>query len=357
MSSSSASYSLLRIGKMRRLLLQRTQPYSSSFASYAQRTTRLNMMKDMLYCCSSFLLLPTQQHQRNYRRSTRGTIYHSLSSLSWNRLAVVSSKMERNIATTSTMTTDASSNGDDRDGTTTMTRHNHNTLLLLESEIHDAHVRQDKVWIRRIPSQIRSKNDNDGDDERPDDDDNDSQYGIFARCDIPKGEVVMEGRRQRTKFSNNDESSSSSSSSNKRTTLTTSIRNEPGTHTIQIDWNKHITLDLPSRFVNHICGVANVGIQRPPSNSTTDNENDHNDDNDDMVVYYNFIALTNIRKGDEILWDYECSEYELLNDGFTCTCGGKYCRRQIRGYKYHGPTVLQTYGKEYIAPYLLQHQS
>ena len=37
--------------------------------------------------------------------------------------------------------------------------------------------------------------------------------------------------------------------------------------------------------------VANVGIQTPsPIEKTNDN-----DDNDDNVVYYNFIALTNIQ--------------------------------------------------------------
>ena len=233
------------------------------------------------------------------------------------------------------MTMDRNNGDNNSDATTTMAHHKR----VLELEINDAHERQDKVWIRRLSSQTQNDDDGDGDEQ------DDHQYGIFARCDIPKGEVVMEGRRQRTVFTSNDESSDNNSNA-----ILTSIRNEPGTHTIQIDWNKHVTLDLPSRFVNHVCGVANIGIQCPPPG-----EDDIDNDNGiDETVYYNFVALSNIRKGDEILWDYECSEYELLNDGFTCTCGVKSCRKQIRGYKYHGEQVLQTYGKEYIAPYLLR---
>jgi hypothetical protein len=35
---------------------------------------------------------------------------------------------------------------------------------------------------------------------------------------------------------------------------------EPTLHTIQIDWKKHVLTDLPTRFMNRMCGTANVGI-------------------------------------------------------------------------------------------------
>ena len=78
------------------------------------------------------------------------------------------------------------------------------------------------------------------------------------------------------------------------------------------------------------------------------------DDND--IVYYNFVALKSISKGDEILWDYECSEYELLDNGFVCTCGSSYCRGRIKGFKHHADLISKAYGHEYIAPYLLKEK-
>jgi hypothetical protein len=33
-------------------------------------------------------------------------------------------------------------------------------------------------------------------------------------------------------------------------------------HSVQTDWNINATIDLPVRFVNHVCNEANVGIQK-----------------------------------------------------------------------------------------------
>ena len=166
-----------------------------------------------------------------------------------------------------------------------------------------------------------------------DHDDDDGEYGVYANRNILKGDIVMEGRAQN--YQRFDHAAS------------TSLYTTPGTHTIQIDWKKHVKIDLPSRFVNHVCGIANVGIVKPKAVAAAA------DDDDTNIVYYNFVALRDINKDEEILWDYECSEYESFNGGFECLCGSTTCRGRILGYKYNGDIVTKAYGQQYIAPYLI----
>jgi hypothetical protein len=93
-------------------------------------------------------------------------------------------------------------------------------------------------------------------------------------------------------------------------------------------------MDLLAILVNHSCHV-HVGIQ-PNS-----------------VGAYDFIALHLITKGEEILWDYETSEYDIANQ-IVCSCGSSNCRSILLGCKKHGSIVKELYGEEFIVPYLLQ---
>lgn len=103
-------------------------------------------------------------------------------------------------------------------------------------------------------------------------------------------------------------------------------------HTVQTDWDKHVTMDLPPRFVNHSCS-ANLGIRLNKAGA------------------YDFIALQEILQGEELLWDYETSEYEI--EGFTsCSCGAPTCRGELLGFRGHGQEVIDRYGASYIAPFL-----
>ena len=52
-------------------------------------------------------------------------------------------------------------------------------------------------------------------------------------------------------------------------------------------------------------------------------------------------------------FDYETTEYEV--GAFSdCHCGATNCRGEIRGYKHNGETVLQKYGRENVADYLVE---
>lgn len=102
-------------------------------------------------------------------------------------------------------------------------------------------------------------------------------------------------------------------------------------HTLQRAKDEHFMIDLPARFINHSCN-GNIGIQ----------------DNDSGA--YDFFALKDIERGEELRWDYETSEFEIL--GFEdCFCGDAKCRGTLGGFKKHGEIIKKQYGK-YYANYL-----
>jgi hypothetical protein len=136
-------------------------------------------------------------------------------------------------------------------------------------------------------------------------------WGLFALCDFKAGVLVMRGRAVESGPARN-------------------------AHSVQTDWNTHATMDLPARFVNHVCNEANVGIQK----------------ND--VGAYDFHALRRIHMNEEFLWDYETSEYEIK--GFVCSCGRPNCRGELRGFRQHADEIIASYGEEYVAPFLLERR-
>jgi len=104
-------------------------------------------------------------------------------------------------------------------------------------------------------------------------------------------------------------------------------------HSIQTGWDKHVVMDLPAILINHSCD-ANVGIR--------DNE----------LGAYDFFAIKDIVKGEELVWDYNASEWEISSP-FQCACGSARCRGLLRGFKHDGEHVRRSYGQFY-ASYLKQ---
>lgn len=140
---------------------------------------------------------------------------------------------------------------------------------------------------------------------------NNKGLGLFASRDFSAGDLVMSSKPA----------------------VTTTTRDS---HTVQIDWDRHILMDLPSVLINHSCD-ANVGIY---NNSTND--------------AYDFWAIRPIAEGDELTWDYEASEWELSTP-FDCGCGSANCRKRLRGFKDTGDIIRQRYG-EYYADYLKKNE-
>ena len=109
---------------------------------------------------------------------------------------------------------------------------------------------------------------------------------------------------------------------------------QPDSHTIQTHWDRHVIMDLPATLFNHVCNKANI-VARPNS-----------------MGAFDFHAIRLIQPNDELLFDYESTEY-LLDHAFDCHCGDRHCRRRIRGFKFHKEQVIRAYGADNIAPYLL----
>lgn len=134
----------------------------------------------------------------------------------------------------------------------------------------------------------------------------DMGLGVFADQDIKKGQVVVRGKGLHPE-------------------------KEITVHSFQTGKNTFMQLDKLSRSINHSCD-PNTGVRN----------------NDDDA--YDFIALRDIKAGEEITWDYETTEYEVK--WFKeCHCGAESCRHQIRGFKYLDQKTRDRYG-EFIADYL-----
>ncbi len=70
--------------------------------------------------------------------------------------------------------------------------------------------------------------------------------------------------------------------------------------------------------------------------------------------YIEVIARRNIKKGEEITFDYASLEYELTLINSICKCNTRQCRGIIQGFKDLPKSVIKKYKKEgVIADYLL----
>ncbi|KAL7524671.1 hypothetical protein ACHAXR_002204, partial [Thalassiosira sp. AJA248-18] len=106
-------------------------------------------------------------------------------------------------------------------------------------------------------------------------------------------------------------------------------------HSIQIDWDKHILMDLPAQFLNHSCD-PNIGVALEVNEAGS----------------YDFVALRDIDAGEEVRFDYETTEFEV--GAFSeCHCGAINCRGIIRGYKYNSEAIEAKYGGTNVADYLI----
>mmetsp|Transcript_13722 Transcript_13722/g.28768 ORF Transcript_13722/g.28768 Transcript_13722/m.28768 type:complete len:218 (+) Transcript_13722:149-802(+) len=143
--------------------------------------------------------------------------------------------------------------------------------------------------------------------------------GIFASKDFAAGDLIVSSKPLST-------------------------TKERCSHSVQIDWDQHVLMDLPAILINHSCN-GNVGIR------SNDNKVQDGDVADDEVVgAYDFWAIRPIKEGQELTWDYEATEWELCTP-FDCNCGSPNCRGQVRGFKDSGDVIREQYG-DYHAEYL-----
>ncbi|MEK6932743.1 MAG: SET domain-containing methyltransferase [Nanoarchaeota archaeon] len=68
----------------------------------------------------------------------------------------------------------------------------------------------------------------------------------------------------------------------------------------------------------------------------------------------NLVALKNIQKDEELSFNYNVSEYDLLEGGnftFKCKCGSKNCLKEIKGFKYL-THIQRKEIQKFISPFL-----
>ena len=135
-----------------------------------------------------------------------------------------------------------------------------------------------------------------------------NRQGVFATKDISKGQKVctLRGTRVRKILTNGPMKG--------HRNLILDV--------FQTSEREYIYLEEPYMLINHSCN-PNVGIRGG-----------------------DLIAIIDIKKGKEIVYDYSCTWY----DGFECNCGSKNCRGHIGDFSGVPRSIQKKYLKLGIIP-------
>jgi hypothetical protein len=121
--------------------------------------------------------------------------------------------------------------------------------------------------------------------------------GVFARKNIKKGEVAFIAKGRLTNWEVKDAKTSAT-----------------GPNWLGISQNLWLNpkKENPLTFMNHSCG-PNLGIKGKVS----------------------FVALKDIKKGEELTFDYSITEGDTLwHLPYRCNCGSKNCRKTVRSVQF-----------------------
>ena len=100
-------------------------------------------------------------------------------------------------------------------------------------------------------------------------------------------------------------------------------------YTVHVDKNKHVAAEGVMKYVNHSCDSNAKFIfekRNVPFPSLADNHE----------VFWHMVATCDIKKGQDITFDYNLTEYEVA-EHFQCNCGAEKCLGKIKGFKYLSP--------------------
>ena len=103
----------------------------------------------------------------------------------------------------------------------------------------------------------------------------------------------------------------------------------PTPHTVQVGIKEHVDPVGPLRYTNHSCQPnAKFVFESRYHDSLTPPSLD-----DGHQVFWYIEATRDIKKGEEITFDYTTTEYNMSR-WFQCLCGYKYCMGEIKGFKH-----------------------
>jgi hypothetical protein len=115
-------------------------------------------------------------------------------------------------------------------------------------------------------------------------------------------------------------------------------------YSLQIDWDKHLDVYPPARYLNHSC-EPNMGVRT------------------NQQGLPDFYALRDIAKDEEVRYDYAMTEYRHyerprpeLDFDLTCRCGAPTCRGRFGYYAELTPELKQSY-RGFISRYLVNSES
>ncbi len=139
-------------------------------------------------------------------------------------------------------------------------------------------------------------------------------FGIFALRDFRKGEIILRMDRS-DRITKNNESKMSRDGWN---------------HVNTCGYNKYFRLKPPERFINHSC--------------------DPNSYDKNGILY----AISKIKKGREITYDYSINSFE--NWKMLCKCGSKKCRKIVTGKFSNLPAKLQIKYRPYLEDWFIEKE-
>ena len=107
------------------------------------------------------------------------------------------------------------------------------------------------------------------------------------------------------------------------------VINSPNMYTIQVNKGKHVFPEGPTKLTNHSC-QPNAKIVFEKRNAMVPTSSPH------YEVFWQLFASRDIKKGEDITFDYTTTEYEMA-ESFQCNCGEAKCLGEIKGFKFLSP--------------------
>ncbi|HLI46297.1 MAG TPA: SET domain-containing protein [Geobacterales bacterium] len=134
--------------------------------------------------------------------------------------------------------------------------------------------------------------------------------GVFANKDIKKDEIILVFHGDLIKAD---------------------LTNIHSPYALQLDFSLYLLPSGEGKFINHSC--------EPNCKLLLSNKQ------------LFLIALRDIRKDEELCYNYNTSEYDMGVDAFVCSCNSKNCIKFIKGFKYLSKDQKQRI-KDLLLPYL-----